>query len=132
MQKKQTRNIIIAVVILCLLAAAALTAYLLLRPTGEEGAKTIGVAVIVGGETRRSLEINTDAEYLRGALEEKELIQGDESTFGLYVKTVDGVTADESKNEFWSFTKAGVFLETGVDDTPILDGDKFEITLSVW
>ena len=124
------KSILIASVTLVTLAAVFLGAYLLLRPAGEEGAKTIGVSVVVDGKTVKSLDINTDAAYLRQALEEHNLIQGDEGTYGLLVKTVDGRTADEAAQEWWSFTKGGEFLMTGVDDTPIEDGDSFEITLT--
>ena len=40
------------------------------------------------------------------------------------------MTVDDSKQEWWSFTKDGQMLETGVDTTPIADGDHFEITLT--
>lgn len=75
--------------------------------------------------------ISTDAEFLRGALEQENLIAGDESQYGLFVKTVNGITADDANQEWWCFTKGGETLFTGVDTTPIADGDKFEITLTV-
>lgn len=46
------------------------------------------------------------------------------------VTTVNGVTADSSLEEWWCFTKGGETLNTGVDSTPIADGDHFEITLT--
>ena len=66
---------------------------------------------------------------LRQALEEQKLVEGEESQYGLYVKTVNGVTADEAKEEWWCFTKDGEDVMTGVDSTPVADGDHFEITL---
>ena len=39
-------------------------------------------------------------------------------------------TADDSQQQWWCFTKGGEMLETGVDTTPIADGDAFEITLT--
>lgn len=101
--------------------------------TGEAvqpGEKTITVEIVLPDETITHT-ITTDAEYLRGALEEKSLVAGDESQYGLFVKTVAGVTIDESKQEWWNFTKGGEALFTGVDTTPIAHGDKFEITLTV-
>ncbi|MCL2080651.1 MAG: DUF4430 domain-containing protein [Oscillospiraceae bacterium] len=134
MQKNRVptqKTIVIAVVSMLLLIAVFLTAYHFLRQQGSEGAKTISVSVIVDGRTVRELDIGTDAAYLRQALDEKDLISGEESAYGLLVKTVDGVTADDANQEWWSFTKEGEFLMTGVDDTPIEDGDVFEITLTV-
>ena len=73
--------------------------------------------------------IENDAEFLRGALEQEQLISGIEDQYGLYVLTVNGVTADESKQQWWCFTKGGEQIFTGVDATPIADGDTFEATL---
>lgn len=84
----------------------------------------------MGDGTSKTFDINTDAEYLRQALEEKKLISGEETQYGLFVKTVNGVTVDDSKKEWWCFTKGGKELDTGVDTTPIADGDHFEITLT--
>ena len=74
--------------------------------------------------------ITTDAEYLRGALESINLIAGSESEYGLFVTTVNGVTADDSKQQWWCFTKDGEMLQTGVDSTPIANGEHYEITLT--
>ena len=35
----------------------------------------------------------------------------------------------EAKEEWWCFTKDGEDVMTGVDSTPVADGDHFEITL---
>ena len=64
-------------------------------------------------------------------LEQEGLVAGEESEYGLFVKTVDGYTADDSNQEWWCFTKNGESLTTGVDTTPIADGEHFEATLTV-
>ena len=45
-----------------------------------------------GNET--NFEIHTDQETVGDALLELELIAGEESEYGLYIKTVNGITAD--------------------------------------
>lgn len=96
----------------------------------QTGAKTITVEIIVEGAETVTKTIQTDAEFLRGALEQEEgLLAGEESQYGLFVKTVNGITVDDAKQQWWCFTKGGEDLFTGVDTTPIADGDKFEITL---
>ena len=99
--------------------------------TGNEffGQKAIGVTVVYADATTDEFSFSTDAEFLRQALEEQKLVEGEESQYGLYVKTVNGVTADEAKEEWWCFTKDGEDVMTGVDSTPVADGDHFEITL---
>ena len=71
-----------------------------------------------------------DEEYLGPALQSEGLIDGTQSEFGLYITTVDGYTADESAQEWWCLTKGGQSVNTGVDSTPIADGDAFELTLT--
>lgn len=93
--------------------------------------KNLSVTVVYGDETSEVFEFTSDQEFLRGALEEQSLVEGEESEYGLFVKTVKGVTANEDNQEWWCFTKNGEMLETGVDSTPIADGDHFEITLTV-
>ena len=52
-----------------------------------------------------------------------DLIAGDESEYGLYVKTVNGVTADYDKDRtYWAFYVNGEYANTGVDSTPVEDG----------
>ena len=127
------RNVLIgAIVLLVVLIAAAGIIYATTRPQTDTGDKTITFEVIDADGTSESFTINTNAEYLRGALEEQDLVSGTESEYGLYVLTVNGITADEANREFWSFSKDGQMLNTGVDSTPIADGDKFEATLSTY
>lgn len=127
------RNVLIgAIVLLVVLIAAAGIIYATTRPQTDTGDKTITFEVIDAEGTSESFTINTNAEYLRGALEEQDLVSGTESEYGLYVLTVNGITADEANREFWSFSKDGQMLDTGVDSTPIADGDKFEATLSTY
>lgn len=92
-----------------------------------EGAKTIAVEVTAEDKTV-TLTVSTDAETLRAALEENGLIAGDESEYGLYVKTVNGMTADyDTDGLYWAFYKSGEYLMTGVDTTEISDGEHYEL-----
>ncbi len=130
MQKKKWLGLVIGFAVLALVVAAAAVIYVKTRPEPQEGAKTITVQMVYD-DVVTSVTIQTDAEFLRGALEEKSLIAGDESEYGLFVKTVNGRTADDAKQEWWCFTKGGETLMTGVDSTPIADGEVFEVTLKV-
>jgi hypothetical protein len=129
MQRRFSKGAIAALVVAVLLLAAALAAYYALRPQVLPGGKTISVEVVAPPAETKTFEISTNAEFLRQALEEQNLIQGDESAYGLFVTSVDGIAADASKQEWWCFTKSGEEMLTGVDATPIQDGDKYEITL---
>ena len=77
-----------------------------------------------GGET--PFEIHTDKENVGEALEELGLIAGEESEYGLYVKTVNGITADYDKDGvYWAFYINGEYAATGVDATAITEGDSY-------
>ena len=90
--------------------------------------KTITVTVTDDKGEDTVFTITTTEAFLRGALEQESLVQGDESEYGLYVKVVNGIEADYDKNgAYWGFYKGGEYLPTGVDTTPIADGDAFEI-----
>lgn len=74
-----------------------------------------------GNET--DFQILTDKETVGEALLDVDLIAGDESEYGLYVKTVNGVTADYDKDKtYWAFYVNGEYANTGVDSTPVEDG----------
>ena len=126
---KKTRNILIAVALLAVLVVGALLIWGQNRPVAQQGGKLITVAVVHGDGSQKDFSIRTDAENLRAALEQEELIAGKESEWGLYVLTVDGETADEAQEQWWCLTKDGEMSATGVDDTMIADGDHYELTL---
>lgn len=129
--KKSNKKIWWGVGILIAIIAIFGTIYYLNRPQGNNFDKTITLEVITDNSSNE-FTIETNAEFLRQALEEQNLISGDESDYGLFVLTVDGITVDASKNEWWCFTLNNEMLMTGVDTTPIQDGDHFEATLSTY
>ena len=126
---KKTRNIIIAVALLLVLVIGAVLIWNANKPDAQEGGKALVVTVVHGDESSKDFSFTTDAENLRTALEEQELIEGTESEYGLYVTKVDGEEADESQQQWWCFSKDGEDLMTGGDDTMIADGDHYDITL---
>ena len=84
-----------------------------------EGAKTVKVEVKVE-EQMVTFTINTDKKTVGEALVENDLIAGDEGAFGLYVKKVNGITADYDVNQsYWAFYINGEMAMTGVDMTDI-------------
>ena len=98
---------------------------------GEGTPITITLEVVGPDGTSKEHTVKTDSsKNLRQALEGAGLISGEEGAYGLYVKVVDGITADyDIDGSWWSLTKEGE-LCSGVDSTPIADGDKFEFTYS--
>lgn len=90
------------------------------------GTKTIMVEVIAE-ERSVTFTIKTDKGNLGEALVEHNLIAGENGPYGLYVKTVNGITADYNINQtYWAVTKNGESMLTGVDGTEISDGEHYE------
>ena len=72
--------------------------------------------------------LKTDKTVLGDALLEHNLIAGDKGEYGLYVKVVNGIEADYDKDgHFWSLCQNGTMLSTGVDTTPVKDGEHYEL-----
>ena len=123
---RKTGFLAAALVILC---AAAGILFQMNKPETITGAKIIDVIVIHADQTESAFSYETDAEYLGEVLLENKLAEGDISDYGLFITTVDGETADSSKQQWWCITKGGESVTTGADSLPIADRDQFELTL---
>lgn len=126
---KEKKKVIIAVV--ALIAAIAVFAgvyFAFGRPETSAGSKTVTIEVVAPNYSNTH-KIKTDAEFLGDALKEEGIIEGEESQYGLFITSVDSIKADDSKQQWWCITKGGADVMTGVDVTPIADGDTFELTL---
>lgn len=129
-KKKGLSKVWLGVIALVAAIAVVVGVYLFTRPETNTNQKTITVEVVLLDESSTTTTITTEAEFLRGALEQEGMVEGSEGEYGLFVTSVNGVAADDSKQQWWCFTKGGEMLSTGVDTTPIADGDAFEITLT--
>lgn len=129
MKERKNLKIGVLLALFVLIIAGSILVYSKTREKPSDGTKNIKVEVIMAQGDSKTHDINTDQEYLRGALEEKNLVQGTETEMGLFIKTVDGYTVNDDKQEWWSLSKNGDSLMTGIDTSVINDGDHFEITL---
>ena len=92
-----------------------------------EGAKTITVEV-KAQETTVVFTVKTDKSTVGEALIEHNLIEGEESQYGLYVKKVNGITADYDVNQsYWAFYIDGEYALSGVDTTEIAEGVTYQL-----
>ncbi len=95
-----------------------------------EGATTFELEVICG-KNSVTFTVNTDETNLGTALQSAGLVEGDNGEYGLYVKKVNGVTADYDANMcYWSFTKNGEMMMTGIDGEEIEAGAHYEMTVA--
>ena len=129
---KRNRKTLFAVAALAAAAALMLGLWYFTRPQTQAGAKTVAVEVVYGDASTKEFTYHTDAEYLGEVLLAEKLVEGEQGPYGLFITAVDGETAQDSLRQWWCITKEGERVDTGVDTTPIADGDRFELTMSTY
>ncbi len=68
-------------------------------------------------------DISTNQTTVGAALLELGLIEGEESDYGLYIKSVNGLVADYDRTgTYWAFYVNGEYATAGVDTTAIEEG----------
>ncbi len=88
-----------------------------------EGEKQFTFTVVDADKNETVFTVNTDEETVGAALLKLQLIAGEDSQYGLYVKTVNGTTLDYDKDGmYWAFYENGAYASAGVDSTNITNG----------
>ncbi len=119
--------VLIAVLVLSVFSCGTKT------PDAESGTeKTFAFEVYLADGTKEfATDIKTTRDTVGAALLDEGLIAGEESQYGLYVKTVHGVTADYDKDgTYWAFYIGNEYAMTGVDATPVTDGNTYSFRIS--
>jgi hypothetical protein len=98
--------------------------------TFGDGAKTV-VVEVKAQEKTVTFTIKTDKDTVGAALLEHGLIAGDEGPYGMYVKVVNGMSADYDVDQrYWAFYANGEISMTGVDVTAITEGATYRMVYS--
>ena len=83
------------------------------------------IAVDLEGKMTK-YEVHTNETTVGAALLGVELIAGDPGPYGLYVKTVNGVTLDwDTHGKYWSLLIEGEYSMNGVDTVEIVPGTTY-------
>lgn len=100
--------------------------YLTDREFGS-GNKTITVEV-AAEDKKVTFTIHTDSTTVGTALLENELIAGEDGAYGLYVKVVNGITADyDIDQSYWAFYIDNQLASSGVDTTEISEESIYKL-----
>lgn len=90
---------------------------------------SLTIADKAGAETH--VTVSTDEKTVGDALLSLGLIAGEESRYGLYIKTVNGVTVDYAEDgAYWSFYIGEEYASAGVDQTEIVPGAAYALRVS--
>lgn len=85
--------------------------------------KTFSFQVVYPDGSTKDFTVNAQTKTVGEALMAEGLIAGEDGPYGLYVKTVDGLTLDYDKDGmYWAFYVNGEYGMTGCDLTDIEDG----------
>lgn len=128
-RKKSRGRMIILIAVLAVIAVGMFGLYQTFMPKGEAGEKTLTVTVVHGDKSEEQFTYHTKEAYLGPVITNSGLVEGENGDYGLFIKAVDGETADDSKQQWWCITKGGETVNASADQTPIEDGDQFELTL---
>jgi hypothetical protein len=88
-----------------------------------EGTKELYLEVVYADGKADYFLVKNDAENVGDALVAAGIVEGEDSEYGLYIKTVNGVTADYNVDQsYWAFYINGEYAQAGVSDTAIEEG----------
>lgn len=91
-----------------------------------EGSTQFMFTVTAPDNSETKFEIHTDKETVGEALSDLGLIEGEEGQYGLYVTTVNGITADYDKDGlYWAFYIDDEYAQSGVDSVSIQEGSVY-------
>lgn len=148
MQMTRMKNVLSLILCMVLIAAMALFAAGC-GDTGDTGAATTTEtypdgSVLGEGETvftftvtdedgnESAFEIHTDKTTVGEALMDVDMLQGEDGDYGLYVKTVNGITADfDADGTYWAFYINGDYAMSGVDTTDVEAGATYSFKVEM-
>lgn len=91
-----------------------------------EGDKSFVTEVVDAEGNTIKFTVQTDEKTVGEALQKLGVIEGEESDYGLYIKVVNGITADYDKDGvYWAFYVDGQYAMTGADMTDAVDGSVY-------
>ena len=139
-QKKSTNTKLIAGLIIGLVVIVAVfgAIYYFKSAKAQEGTKAYTVAVVDKDGNSKEYTGKTDAEYLRGLMDELTAggdfsYVGEDGEYGLYITTINGVTADyNADGAYWSIYVNDEYGMYGADTQPVADGDSFKFVYEVY
>ena len=96
-----------------------------------QGATTFTLVVKHTNERTVTFTINTDKTILSDALVELGILEGHDSTYGLYIDAVNGVTHDFSVDKtYWAIYIGDDYAPVGIEHIEIESGATYQLVAS--
>ena len=132
MEQKTTINTFLSRAFLLVLVAVVALSAISCGTEASEGEKHFTLKVVaLDGAVVEEIEMVSECATVGEALLAEGLIAGEQGAYGLYIKTVCGITADyDVDGTYWSFYINGEYAMSGVDTTPIEDGSVYTLQVA--
>lgn len=131
-QKKALKIVLIAALILAVMGGMY-AIYRHFSPSASAGEKSITISIIDADGVQTDYPLNTDAEYLKEALEAVAAIEGEEGEYGYTLYSVNGKTADFSvDSSYWAIYVNNEYGMYSLSQQPVADGDSFVIAYETY
>lgn len=128
----KNKKLIIAAIAVVAVIAIMVGVYFATRPQTSQGSKTFTVTVVHGDGSSKEFTYSTDEMYLGPVLQNEGLIEGEEGPYGMMINAVDGETASWDENQsYWALYVGEEYAVTGIDMTPVNDGDSFKLEYTI-
>ncbi|SDB40282.1 protein of unknown function [Pseudobutyrivibrio sp. YE44] len=135
MEKKSSKKIVIGAVVLAVLIAVFALCYNKFAAKGTAGDKAIVIEVVDSNGDSKEYDVNTDAEYLKDAMDELAesdssfSFSGEDGDYGLMVQVINDEQAIfEKDGAYWALYVNGEYGQYGVTEQPVVDGDTYTWT----
>ena len=133
MNKKTMNKMMRLILCTVLIAVMALMAAGCGSKSAETTAPGVSFTFVVtdleGNES--TFDITTSKATVGEALLDEGLIVGEDSEYGLYVTSVNGLAADwDNDQTYWAFYIDGEYATTGVDATEVTEGATYSFVLT--
>ncbi|WP_026523863.1 DUF4430 domain-containing protein [Butyrivibrio sp. MB2005] len=130
--KNNKKGIIIGGVVLVALIAIFAAVFMFNRPATNKGGKNIVIEVKNSAGEVTDYDLSTDAEYLKGAMDELAengsgfSYSGTDGDYGLMVEYVNEERADYAQDgAYWALYVNGEYGQYGADSQPVADGETY-------
>ena len=122
---KKLISLLLALVLVFALAACGAKE----APAAEAASFKVVVTDLEGNEN--TFEYTSSAASVGEALVAEGLIAGHKTEYGLYIDTVNGITADwDADQTYWAFYVNGEYASAGIDSTAIAAGTTYGLVLT--
>lgn len=134
-KKSNIKKIVIGIAGVLILALLCMGMWFINRSAQKEatdGEKSITVQIVSERDSYNyEQNYTTDEQYLGSFLEKENLIGFENSTYGRFIKSAQGLNANDEEQSWWCVMVNGESAVTGVDEIVIEDGAVYLLELKI-